>query len=93
MTYPNIYVGQISLGANMMHTIKVFNEAEKHDGPTIIIAYSPCVEQGIKGGLVNAVDQQKLAVESGYLLLMRYFDNKLYLDSTEPKFENMMTFK
>ncbi len=92
MTYPNVYVAQISLGANMMHTIKVFSEAEKHDGPAIIIAYSPCVEQGIKGGLVNAVDQQKLAVESGYLLLMRYSDNKLYLDSAEPKFEKYNEF-
>lgn len=92
MSYPNVYVAQISLGANMMHTIKVLTEAENHNGPAIVIAYSPCVEHGIKGGLVNAVDSQKLAVESGYLLLMRYFDNKLHLDSAEPKFEKYHEF-
>ncbi len=92
MSYPNVYVAQISLGANMMHTIRVLNEAENHDGPSIIIAYSPCIEHGIRGGLVNAVDQQKLAVESGYLLLMRYFNNTLHLDSPEPKFDKYKDF-
>ncbi|MDD2504772.1 MAG: pyruvate:ferredoxin (flavodoxin) oxidoreductase, partial [Bacilli bacterium] len=52
MSYPNTYVAQISLGANMMHTIKVLLEAEEHNGPSIIIAYSPCIEHGIQGGLV-----------------------------------------
>ena len=45
---PNCYVASISLGANMMQAIKVFNEAEAHNGPAIIIAYSPCIEHGIK---------------------------------------------
>ncbi|MFA6777849.1 MAG: 2-oxoacid:acceptor oxidoreductase family protein, partial [Bacilli bacterium] len=92
MCYPNVYVAQISLGANMMHTIKVLTEAENHNGPSIVIAYSPCVEHGIKGGLVNSVEQQKLAVESGYLLLMRYFDKRLYLDSAKPKFDKYQEF-
>ena len=92
MSYPNVYVAQISLGANMMQTIKALTEAENHNGPSIVIAYSPCVEHGIKGGLVNAINQQKLAVESGYLLLMRYFNNNLYLDSPEPNFDKYNDF-
>ena len=92
MNYPDIYVASISLGANMMHAIKVFTEAEKHQGPSIIIAYSPCVEHGIKGGLTNSVSEQKLAVESGYMLLMRYMDKKLYVDSAEPNFDKYQDF-
>ena len=87
MSYPNAYVASISLGANMMHAIKVIKEAEEHNGPSIIIAYSPCIEQGIKGGMSNSIKEEALAVDCGYTLLMRYFDNKLYLDSKEPKFE------
>ena len=87
MTYPNVYVAEVSMGANIMQTVKALKEAEAHDGPAIILAYSPCVEHGIKGGLVNSVDQQKLGVESGYSILMRYKDNKLYIDSREPNFE------
>ncbi len=92
MSYPDVYVAQISLGANMMQSLKVFKEAEEHNGPSIIIAYSPCIEHGIKGGLINAVDEQKLAVESGYLLLMRYKNNELYLDSKTPNFEKYNEF-
>ena len=87
MTYPNVYVAEVSMGANIMQTVKALKEAEAHDGPAIILAYSPCVEHGIKGGLVNSVDQHKLGVESGYSILMRYKDNKLYIDSREPNFE------
>ncbi len=86
MSYPNVYVASISLGANMMQTIKAFKEAEEHDGPAIIIAYCPCVEHGIKGGLSCTNQEQKLAVDCGYTLLMRYKDNKLYIDSKEPDF-------
>ena len=88
MSYPNVYVASISLGANPMQTIKAFKEANEHVGPSIILAYSPCLEQGIKGGLNCSVDEQKLAVNCGYTLLMRYLpqENKLYLDSKEPDF-------
>ena len=92
MSYPNAYVASVSLGGNMMHTIKAFKEAEEHNGPSIIIAYSPCVEQGIKGGMVNSIKEEALAVDSGYVLLMRYFDNKLYLDSKEPNFDKYDEF-
>jgi len=94
MSYPNCYVANISLGANPMQTIKAFKEAEEHVGPSIIIAYSPCVEQGIKCGMVCANKEQKLAVESGYTTLMRYVpkDEILYIDSKEPDFEKYEEF-
>ena len=81
----------ISLGANMMHAIKVFNEAEAHNGPAIIIAYSPCIEQGIKTGMGTSINEEKLAVECGYTLLLRY-DGTYHLDSPEPKFEKYEEF-
>ena len=89
MAYPNCYVASVSLGANYFQTLKAFKEADAHNGPSIIIAYSPCVEQGIKGGMTNALEEQKLSVEAGYNLLMRYNpeEEKLYLDSKEPNFE------
>lgn len=92
MTYPNIYVGSISLGGNFMQAIKTIKEAEEHDGPSIVIAYCPCIEQGIKGGMSNSIKEEALAVDSGYALLMRYKDNKLYLDSKEPNFDKYETF-
>jgi len=89
MSYPNCYVASVSLGSNFMQTIKAFKEAEMHDGPSIIIAYSPCIEQGIKGGMGNSSAEQKLVVECGYTELMRYNpeEDKLYLDSREPNFD------
>lgn len=89
MSYPNCYVASISLGANMMHTLKVFKEAEEHQGPSIILAYATCIEHGIKGGMSCSTMEQKLAVDVGYSLLMRYKpeEKKLYLDSKEPNFE------
>ncbi len=89
MSYPNCYVANISLGANFIQAIKAFKEAEEHDGPALIIAYAPCIEQGIKGGMSNSINEEKLAVESGYLNLLRYNPNedKLYLDSREPNFD------
>ena len=92
MNYPNIYVASISLGANMMQAINVFKEAEEHIGPALIIAYSPCIEHGIKGGMSNSISEERLAVESGYVLLMRYFNNELHLDSREPNFDKYDEF-
>ena len=87
MCTPNVYVGSISLGANMNHAIKTLTEAEKHNGPSIVICYCPCIEHGIKGGMINAINEEKLGVECGYTLLMRYYDDQLYLDSPEPNFD------
>ncbi|MBR1377112.1 MAG: pyruvate:ferredoxin (flavodoxin) oxidoreductase [Bacilli bacterium] len=83
MSYPNVYVGQVCLGANPMATIKVMMEAANHKGPSIIIAYTPCISHGIKGGLVNSVDVEKKASESGYFPIFHYNpdDKKFTLDT------------
>lgn len=89
MNIPNVYVASISAGASMNQTIKAFKEAEEHNGPSVIIAYSPCIAHGIRGGLQNSIDEQKLLVESGYNILMRYNPeiNELNIDSKEPNFQ------
>ena len=89
MTYGNVYVARVAMGASDAQTLKAFNEAESYDGPSLIIAYSHCISHGIdmKKGLV----QQKLAVNSGAWILYRYDPrlmaegkNPLQLDSKEP---------
>jgi pyruvate-ferredoxin/flavodoxin oxidoreductase len=84
MVYGNVYVAQISLGANYMQTLKAIKEAEEyHDGPSLIIAYSPCVNHDIKGGLAVATSVQKKAVESGYFPIFR-FDPRLIAEGKSP---------
>ena len=94
MNYPNTYVGNVSLGYNFMQTIKVFKEAEEHKGPSIIICYCPCQEHGIKGGMSNSINEEKLAVECGYTTLMHYNpeEDNLYIDSREPDFTKYKDF-
>ena len=70
MNYPNVYVASVSLGANMQQTITALKEAEEHNGPSIIIAYCPCINHGTDLSKTN--DQQKNAVLSGYWNLYRY---------------------
>jgi pyruvate-ferredoxin/flavodoxin oxidoreductase len=70
MSYGNVYVARVAMGASDVHTLKVFREAEAYDGPSIIIAYSHCVAHGYD--LSHGMDQQKAAVQSGYWTLMRY---------------------
>jgi pyruvate-ferredoxin/flavodoxin oxidoreductase len=89
MTYKNIYVAQVSLGANAAATVKAFVEAEAYDGPAIIIAYSHCIAHGIDMSL--GLENQKLAVETGHFPLYRYNPelsaegkNALQLDSKAP---------
>lgn len=88
MNIPNVYVVSISAGANQIQTIKALKEAQEHNGPSVIIAYSPCIAHGIKGGLQNSLEEQSLLVESGYNILMRYNPetNKLTIDSKAPNF-------
>ncbi len=83
LAYPHVYVATVSLGANMIQLLKAFKEAEAHKGPSIIIAYSPCISHGIEGGMENTLEMQKLAVNSGYFPLFRFNpnENKFYLDS------------
>ena len=83
MEYGNIYIAQISMGANMNQCLKAMIEAENYNGPSLIIAYSTCIGHGIKGGLSNSLEEQKLAVESGHFELFRFNPNlnKLIHDS------------
>jgi pyruvate-ferredoxin/flavodoxin oxidoreductase len=90
MRYGDVYVAQVALGANDTHTIKTFLEAEAHNGPSLIIAYSQCIAHGID--MAKGMQHQKLAVESGYWPLYRYDPklvdenkNPFQLDSSDPK--------
>jgi pyruvate-ferredoxin/flavodoxin oxidoreductase len=90
MSYKNVYVGKVAMGANDVHTIKVFREAEAHNGPSLILAYSPCISHGIKD-MRYMLNQQKMAVDSGYWPLLRYIPanldegkNPFILDSKAP---------
>ncbi len=90
MTYGNVYVAKVAMGANDMHTIRAFIEAEAYDGPSIIIAYSHCIAHGID--MAKGMNNQKVAVETGYWNLFRYNpalkaagENPFKLDSKAPK--------
>ncbi|MBE6123012.1 MAG: pyruvate:ferredoxin (flavodoxin) oxidoreductase [Erysipelotrichaceae bacterium] len=87
MEYGTAYVASVSMGANPVQTLKAMKEAESYNGPSIIIAYSPCQEHGIKGGLVNAQQREKDAVACGYVPLYRFdprLEKPLTIDSKEP---------
>ena len=83
LSYPHVYVGTISLGANAMQAIKVMKEAEAYNGPSIIIAYAPCIAQGIIKGMKNSINEEKAATESGYFPLFHYNpeNNEFKVDS------------
>ena len=87
MSYPNVYVATVSIGANMMQVIKAFEEASKHKGPSIIIAYTPCISHGIKGGMKESVNMEALATKCGYFPTFRYNDGVFVLDSKNPDFD------
>ncbi len=91
MSYGNVYVAQVALGASQEHTLKVIAEAEAYPGPSLIIAYSPCLNHGIRGGLGCSQEQAKRAVEAGYWSLYHYDPrrsdegmNPFVLDSKAP---------
>jgi len=90
-TYGYIYVAQIAMGANMNQALKAIAEAEAYPGPSLIIAYAPCINHGIKAGMSSAMEEMKKAVECGYWHLWRYNPllkeqgkNPFILDSKEP---------
>ncbi|MFO0076690.1 MAG: pyruvate:ferredoxin (flavodoxin) oxidoreductase [Cyanobacteriota bacterium] len=90
MTYGNVYVASVAMGARDEHTIRAFLEAESYPGPSLILAYSHCIAHGID--MARGMEQQKLAVESGRWLLYRYDprrsergENPLQLDGPAPK--------
>ena len=72
MSYGYVYVAQISMGADMNQTIKALAEAEAYPGPSLVIAYAPCINHGIKKGMAKAQTEEKLAVQSGYWNIFRY---------------------
>ena len=72
MTYGYVYVASVSMGANKQQLLKAFKEAEAYKGPSLIIAYCPCINQGIRKGMGRSIEQSKLAVECGYWPLYRF---------------------
>ncbi len=99
MSYGYIYVAQISMGASQAQTLKAIKEAEAYPGPSLIIAYSPCIAHGLKAGMHQVQEEEKAAVESGYWALYRYNPmleeqgkNPFQLDSKPPKFEQFKDF-
>ncbi|XPV76880.1 MAG: pyruvate:ferredoxin (flavodoxin) oxidoreductase [Desulfovibrio sp.] len=91
MSYGYVYVASVSMGANKMQMLKAFKEAEAYNGPSLIICYAPCINQGIRKGMGRTQLEEKLAVESGYWTLYRYNpdladkgENPFKLESKEP---------
>ena len=90
-TYGYVYVAQIAMGADQAQTLKAIREAEAYDGPSLIIAYAPCINHGIKAGMGHAQAEEQRAVACGYWQLWRYNpdaelkgENPFTLDSKEP---------
>ena len=91
MSYGYVYVAQIAQGADYNQCVKAFVEAESYPGPSLIIAYAPCINHGIKGGMKGAQTEEKRAVQAGYWHLFRFDPrleeqgkNPFQLDSKEP---------
>ena len=96
MSYGYVYVAQIAMGADFNQTVKAITEAEAYPGPSLIIAYAPCINHGIKKGMNKAQTEEQLAVECGYWNNFRFNPaaegNKFFLDSKEPKQEEYQAF-
>ena len=83
MSYGHVYVAYVAHGASQAQLLKAMREAESYHGPSIVIAYSPCINHGLKRGMGKAQEQAKLAVECGYWTLLRY-DPRLIADGKNP---------
>ena len=96
MSYGYVYVAQIAMGADFNQTVKAIAEAEAYPGPSLIIAYAPCINHGIKKGMSKAQTEEQLAVECGYWNNFRYNPaaegDKFSLDSKAPKAEGYQDF-
>ncbi len=99
MTYGYVYVAQVAMGANQSQTLKTIREAEAYPGPSLIIAYSPCINHGLKYGMSKTQEEEKLAVEAGYWHLYRYNPmlekegkNPFTLDSKDPDWTKFRIF-
>ncbi|OUO49690.1 pyruvate:ferredoxin (flavodoxin) oxidoreductase [Parabacteroides sp. An277] len=98
-TYGYVYVAQIAMGADQAQTLKALREAEAYDGPSLIIAYAPCINHGLKKGMGKSQAEEKAAVECGYWHLWRYNPaleaegkNPFTLDSKEPDWSKFQDF-
>ncbi|MDO4438162.1 MAG: pyruvate:ferredoxin (flavodoxin) oxidoreductase [Eubacteriales bacterium] len=95
MSYGYVYVAQIAMGADMNQAVKAIAEAEAYPGPSLIIAYAPCINHGIRKGMGKAQTEEKLAVECGYWHNFRFnplAENKFTLDSKQPDFTKHRDF-
>ena len=94
MCYPHVYVAQTNIGYNSEQYLKVLEEANKHNGPSLVIAYSPCIEHGIKNGMEHSQTNAYLASECGYFLTFRYnpIEGKFILDSKNVEFDKYDEF-
>ena len=95
MSYGYVYVAQIAMGADMNQAVKAIAEAEAYPGPSLIIAYAPCINHGIRKGMGKAQTEEKLAVECGYWHNFRFnplAENKFTLDSKQPDFTKHREF-
>lgn len=98
-TYGYVYVAQVAMGADQAQTLKAIREAEAYDGPSLIIAYAPCINHGLKKGMGKSQAEEAAAVECGYWHLWRYNPelekegkNPFTLDSKEPNWDNFTAF-
>ena len=98
-TYGYVYAAQVAMGADNAQTLKAIREAEAYDGPSIIIAYAPCINHGLKSGMGKSQAEEAKAVECGYWHLWRYNPelekegkNPFTLDSKEPNWDNFLPF-
>ena len=98
-TYGSVYVAQVAMGADQAQTLKAIREAEAYDGPSVIIAYAPCINHGLKKGMGKSQAEEAAAVECGYWHLWRYNPelekegkNPFTLDSKEPNWDNFESF-
>ena len=93
LAYPHVYVATVCLGANPNQLIKVLKEANEYEGPSIVIAYAPCISHGIKGGMENSIEIEKEAVACGYYPLFHYKPGEDFvLDSKNVNFEDYPVF-
>ncbi len=99
MNYGYVYVAHVAMGADMNQCIKAISEAEAYDGPSLIIAYAPCINHGIKSGMSTSMEEEKKAVKAGYWHLYRYNPtlksegkNPFVIDSKAPDTEEYINF-
>ena len=94
MCYPHVYVACVNIGYNKEQYLKALQEANAHDGPSIIIAYAPCIEHGIKKGMDHSLDDSYLASKCGYFLTFRFNPdtNQFSLDSKDVDFDKYDEF-